>query len=310
MTAASRAPATAAQSHASVMCAQAVAALQPRPDGVYADATLGNGGHAAAILEASAPSGRLIGIDRDEAALSRARERLRPFADRATLVHGGYADIAEILGRLHTPRVDGLIADFGVSSPQLDEPSRGFSWRAAGPLDMRMDQSSGPTLAELLEQTDEQALADILREYGEERRARAIARSICRARDQGELGDTLALRRAVVRVLGPARGRIDPATRTFQALRIAVNRELEQVELLLAALADVLADGAVAVILSFHSLEDRLVKRRFRDDPALQPLTKRPVQADDEERARNPRSRSAKLRAARRVPRTTDEVSA
>jgi 16S rRNA (cytosine1402-N4)-methyltransferase len=290
--------------HASVMVAETLEALAPHSGGFYADATVGGGGHSAAILDASAPDGRVLAVDRDPRAVEAARERLSPFGARALVVHGDYEQLPEILREHGHPRVDGLVADLGVSSPQLDDAERGFSFASEGPLDMRMDGSQGQTLAELLERVDERELADILYQYGEERRSRAVARSIIRARDAGELHTTLDLRRAIVRALGPKRGRIDPATRSFQGLRIALNRELEQLDALLAAVPALLEDDGVAVLISFHSLEDRMVKRAFRGDERLMPLTKRPLQAGEQEQADNPRARSAKLRAARRVTRT------
>jgi 16S rRNA (cytosine1402-N4)-methyltransferase len=293
--------------HASVMVRETLEALAPHAGGVYADATAGRGGHTQAILDASAPDGRVIAIDRDPQAIAETQARLAAYGTRAVVVHGAYADLALILLEHGRMRVDGLVADLGVSSPQLQEAGRGFSFAAEGPLDMRMDTSSGETLAELLARVDERELADILYEFGEERRSRAIARSIVRARDAGELNTTSDLRRAVVRAIGPRRqGGIDPATRTFQGLRIAVNRELDQLQALLDAIPELLEDEAVAVVISFHSLEDRLVKRAFRGDQRLEPLTKRPLQPSDEEQAQNPRSRSAKLRAARRVPRASE----
>jgi 16S rRNA (cytosine1402-N4)-methyltransferase len=296
--------------HEPVMLREVVEALRPRSGGVYADATAGGGGHSQAILEASAPEGRVVAVDRDPAAVAAARQRLAPYGERAVVVHGDYAELGPILREQGAARVDGLVADLGVSSAQLDGAERGFSFSIEGPLDMRMDRSHGPTLAELLEGISERELADILYQYGEERRSRAVARSIVRARDEQTLATTLDLRRAVVRALGPRRqGKIDPATRTFQSLRIALNRELEQLELLLAALPEWLADGGVATIISFHSLEDRLVKHAFRGEPRLEPLSKKPLIPSDEEQARNPRARSAKLRAARRMARA-DEVQA
>lgn len=291
-------------SHRTVLLAETIESLDPRAGRVYADATLGGGGHAEAILERSAPDGLLIGVDRDEAALSAARERLARFGERVTLVHGAFAELGRILEGAGVPRVHGLVADLGVSSPQLDRAERGFSFRAEGPLDMRMDPSSGETALELIARLDERELADVLYQLGEERKSRPIARSIKRACDAGELATTDDLRRAVVRAIGPRRsGGVDPATRTFQALRIAVNDELGQLDSLLAQLPDVLEDGGVAVIISFHSLEDRRVKQCFRGSDVLEPLTKKPRIASDDEQRDNPRARSAKLRAARRIPR-------
>jgi 16S rRNA (cytosine1402-N4)-methyltransferase len=286
------------------MLQETLTALAPRSGGVYADATLGGGGHAEGILERSAPDGRLIGLDRDPAALAAAAARLERFGERVTLVHGAFARIGEVLAEVGTPCVDGLVADLGVSSPQLDEAARGFSFRSEGPLDMRMDPTSGPTALELVEDLGERELADVIFQLGEERKSRPIARSIKKALDAGELHTTEDLRKAVVRAIGPQRrGGIDPATRTFQALRIAVNDELGQLDALLKQIPDVLTDDGVAVIISFHSLEDRKAKRFFRGSDALAPLTKRPVLATEDEQRENPRARSAKLRAARRVSR-------
>lgn len=292
--------------HTTVLRDETLAALAPQPGGVYADATVGGGGHAEAILDASAPDGRLIGLDRDPSALEAARRRLARFGDRATLVHAEFAALARVLAEVNTERVQGLVADLGVSSPQLEEADRGFSFSRSGPLDMRMDPTQGESAADLIARLSESDLADVLYQLGEERRSRPIARSIKRAVDRGEMRTTDDLRRAVVRVLGPRRGRTDPATRTFQALRLAVNGELEQLATLLHDLPELLEDGAVAAVISFHSLEDRMVKHAFRDDARLERLTKKPVVPSDEERKNNPRARSAKLRAARRVPRDAE----
>jgi 16S rRNA (cytosine1402-N4)-methyltransferase len=219
------------------------------------------------------------------------------------LVRATFSCVGDELGALGVGPVDGLVADLGVSSPQLDDAERGMSFRREGPIDMRMDPESGETALELIERLDDDELADVIYQYGEERRSRRIARSIKKALSQGELRTTLDLRRAVIRAVGPARiGGVDPATRTFQALRIAVNRELEELTTLLQVLPSVVAPGGVAAIISFHSLEDRLVKRAFAS-PEWEPLTKKPMVASDEECAQNGRARSAKLRAARRVAR-------
>jgi 16S rRNA (cytosine1402-N4)-methyltransferase len=298
------------QGHAPVLLAETIAQLAPHAGGIYVDATLGRGGHAEAILDASSPDGRLIAIDRDPRALDESAGRLARFGKRATLVHAAFAELRAVLEAEGALRVDGLLADLGVSSPQLDDPSRGMSFRAEGPLDMRMDTSRGPTARELIAETEEQALADLIFRLGEERRSRGIARSIKKAEAEGQLATTGDLRSAIVRVVGPRRqGGIDPATRTFQALRIAVNGEIDQLGALLEAIPEVLEDGGVAAIISFHSLEDRPVKRAFRGDARLAPTTKRPIVAGEEERAQNPRARSAKLRAARRVVRGTEAAS-
>jgi 16S rRNA (cytosine1402-N4)-methyltransferase len=286
--------------HATVMRDEVVSAIAPRAGAFYVDATLGAGGHTVALLEAE-PKAHIVGIDRDPAAIAAAAERLEPVSDRIAFVHATFSQLRERLDALGIARVDGLVADLGVSSPQLDDAARGMSFRREGPIDMRMDPECGETALELIARLDDDALADIIYRHGEERRSRRIARSIKKALAAGELATTLDLRRAVVRAVGPARvGGLDPATRTFQALRIAVNGELEQLERLLQSLPDLVTEGGVAVIISFHSLEDRLVKRAF-GRPGWSPLTKKPQVATEEECVRNSRARSAKLRAARRL---------
>jgi 16S rRNA (cytosine1402-N4)-methyltransferase len=288
--------------HDAVMLQETVEAIAPRAGGVYADATAGGGGHSEALLLASAPDGRVIAVDRDPDAVAAAAGRLASFGDRFTVRRGCYADLAETVRECGAERVDGLVADLGVSSHQLDDPDRGFAFGVSGPLDMRMDRTRGRTAADLTERLSERELADILYRYGEERRSRSIARSVKRACREGRMSSTEDLRRAVVRVLGPRRqGRRDPATRTFQALRIAVNDELDQLRVLVDSLPRLLNDGAVAVIISFHSLEDRIVKRAFRDTARLQPLTRRPLTPSRAELSVNARARSARFRAARRV---------
>jgi 16S rRNA (cytosine1402-N4)-methyltransferase len=296
-------PALEAVAHKTVLLAEVTALVAPRDGGLYADVTLGRGGHAEAVLAASGPRGRLVGIDRDPAAIAASGERLAPFGDRLELHRCALSELTAVLaGR----RLDGLVADLGVSSPQLDDPARGMSFRAEGPLDMRMGED-GITAWQLVRDLRDEALADVIFGYGEERASRPIARAIKRAIERGEMETTRHLAAAVYRVLGPPRhGRIDPATRTFQALRIAVNDELGELDGLLAALPEVLADGGVAAIISFHSLEDRRVKHAFRGDAALVPLVKKPVEASAAECEENPRARSAKLRAARRVAREAE----
>jgi 16S rRNA (cytosine1402-N4)-methyltransferase len=285
--------------HATVMRDEVVRAIAPRPGGVYVDATLGGGGHVVALLEAE-PRARIVAFDRDPVAIEAARERLGPVTDRLTLVHATFSSVRAQLDTLGIDRVDGLMADLGVSSPQLDDPERGMSFRREGPIDMRMDRDAGETALELLERLTDDELANVIYEYGDERRSRRIARSIKKALGAGELRTTLDLRRAIVRAVGPARvGGIDPATRSFQALRIAVNRELDELTDLLTALPGVVGPGGVAAILSFQSLEDRLVKRAFAVAPWT-PLTKKPQAPTDEECSVNARARSAKLRVARR----------
>ena len=287
--------------HTPVLVAEVLECLRPVSGGVYADVTLGGGGHALAILERSAPDGRLVGTDRDPYALEAAGEALRDYGDRVTLRKACMRDFSDVLSSLGIEQVDGLVADLGVSSAQLGQPIRGFSLAKDGPIDMRMDPTEGETALELIGRTDAEELANVIYRYGEEGRSRRIARSLRRAYEEGELETTADLRRAVHRATGARRGRIDPATKTFQALRIAVNEELSELESLLEQLPTVLRAGGVAAVISFHSLEDRMVKHSFRDSEHLTPLTKRPVIPADEERQQNPRSRSAKLRAARRV---------
>jgi 16S rRNA (cytosine1402-N4)-methyltransferase len=288
--------------HVTVLRDEVLAAIGPRPGGVYLDVTLGGGGHAEVVLRACAPDGRLIGLDRDPRARAAASIRLAPFGPRVTILDATMSRAAEALESVGVSRVDGLVADLGVSSPQLDDGARGMSFRSEGPLDMRMDPTRGETARDLIDRLDDRALADLLYELGEERASRPIARAILRARDEGRLETTLDLARAVYRVLGPPRrGRgADPATRTFQALRIAVNDELAELDALLAALPALLVEGGVAAIISFHSLEDRRVKWAFRESPLLEVVTRKPIEASDTEQRDNPRSRSAKLRVARR----------
>ena len=291
--------------HVPVMLEEVMAHVAPAAGGIYADVTLGGGGHAHALLERSAPDGRLIGTDRDPAALEAAGAALRAFGERVTLRKARIRDLRDVLDALEVDRLDGVVADLGVSSAQLDQQERGFSLAKDGPIDMRMDPTEGETALELIGRSDPETLANVIYRYGEEHRSRRIARSLKRAYEEGELETTGDLRRAVLRATGPKRGRIDPSTKTFQALRIAVNEELSDLEAFLELMPSVLKRGGVVAVISFHSLEDRMVKHTFRDSESLEPLTKRPMVATDDERDRNPRSRSAKLRAARRV-----EVSA
>ena len=288
--------------HRSVLVAEVLAQLDPHPDGVVVDATLGAGGHAEAILEASSPSGRLLGLDRDEAALTVAGARLHRFGDRVRLRQGSFADLSEHLDRESFTNVNGIVADLGLSSAQLDDGERGFAFSSEGPLDMRFDQSAGETAAELINRLDEEELADLIFNFGEERKSRAIARRIVQRRP---IHSTAELRRAVHSVLGPARRRgIDPATRTFQALRIAVNHELEALDAFLETAAERLAPRGRLVIISYHSLEDRAVKWAFRekkDSESFRVLTRKPIRAGEVEIAENRRARSAKLRALERT---------
>jgi len=282
--------------HETVLLDVACDALMPRAGGLYLDCTLGRGGHTREILERSGPDGRVIALDRDPAALDAVRESLAGYGDRLELHQVPFSRAAEALaGR----KVDGVIADLGVSSPQLDDPERGMSFRHEGPLDMRMGDDVEETAYELVRRLKDDALADVIYEYGEERASRPIARSIKRAIDEGAMETTKHLADAVHRVLGwPRFGKPDTATRTFQALRIAVNDELGELERLLAALPSLVKEGGRVVVISFHSLEDRIVKHTLRDEPAWQVVTKKPVEPTEAEGDRNPRSRSAKMRVA------------
>jgi len=275
-----------------------VVALAIRPSGTYVDATFGAGGHAALILAALGPSGRLIAFDADPSAEARA------LADaRFTLVHANFRELAARLDALGITRIDGVLFDLGVSSMQLDDAQRGFSFRAAAPLDMRMDPTRGESAAEFLATRGEREIADAIYAYGEEKRSRRIARAIVALRDAGTpVRDTADLANVVARaVRAPAHARIHPATRTFQALRIAVNDELGALrDGLDGAVARTATGGRIAAI-SFHSLEDRIVKQTFRDDARVRALTRKPIVADDAETAANPRARSAKLRVAERI---------
>lgn len=287
-----------------MLVAEVVSWLAPRPDGVYVDGTLGLGGHTAALLEAGA--GRVVAIDRDADALEHARARLAWAGGRVTFVHDDYRRVAQVLAVEHLDVVQGMVVDLGVSSMQLDDAPRGFSFRQAGPLDMRMDRTRGETLGERLGAVDEVELADVIWKFGDERHSRRIARAIVTARDRGGLADTAALASVVRRAAGGGSWqRIDPATRTFQALRIWVNDELAGLETLLETAPARLAPGARLAVIAFHSLEDRQVKHRFRalgaDAARFRVLTRRPVSPGEDESGRNPRARSAHLRVLERV---------
>ena len=286
------------------MVAEVVEHLAPARGGVFVDCTVGLGGHAKALLEAGVS--RLIGFDRDPAALTEAAAALSDFRDRLELVHTDYRRLDEALDGLGIGQVDGVLADLGVSSMQLDAPGRGFSFRRDEPLDMRMDTTTGPTVADALRDVDERTLADVIYEFGEERQSRRIARAIVGARSRAGI-DTTGKLADIVRRAIPRKGytRIDPATKTFQALRIWVNRELEGIDTFLARAARRLHPGGRLVVVSFHSLEDRIVKHTFRalqaaGEVGLTIRTKRPLVPSEAEVERNPRARSAKLRAAER----------
>lgn len=304
-----------AVSHIPVLLQTVLGFLAVRSGGVYVDGTVGGGGHAAAILEASAPDGRLLGIDRDQAALEIARRRLSRFGERVTLRHGSFIHLTE-LARDFAP-VDGVLLDLGLSSLQLEDAERGFAFSLEGPLDMRFDRTGrGPTAADLVNALTVKELADLLYRYGEERQSRRIAQAIAEARP---LQTTTELAEVISAAVGGRRRRIHPATRAFQALRIAVNDELAALEAVLPQAIDLLKVGGRLVVISFHSLEDRIVKHFLRREesecicppeipvcmcdhrPQVEILTSKPVRPSPEEVERNPRSRSARLRAAERI---------
>jgi 16S rRNA (cytosine1402-N4)-methyltransferase len=298
-------------SHVPVLLKEAIDFLNVRRGGTYIDATVGLGGHSYEIAKHLGAPGHLIGLDKDPAALDIARERLQGSAGvspatldwpKITLLHRSFAEIAQG-GQAAT--VDGILADIGVSSLQLNDAARGFSFQAEGPLDMRMDPRSERTAEQVVNHLDERELADVIYEFGEERRSRRIARAIVRSRpirSTAQLADVIS---AAARPMNSEQRRIHPATRTFQALRIFVNRELDDLKALLEAAPRILKPGGRVVVISFHSLEDRIVKDAFREgaikDKHFRVLTKKPVTASEEEQDRNPRARSAKLRAAEKV---------
>lgn len=286
--------------HVPVLLDEVRELLQPQRGGTFVDCTLGLGGHARMVLEHGAT--RLIGIDRDTDALALARAALAPFGDRVTIVHADYRDLDVVLDGQGVKEVAGVLADLGVSSMQLDREGRGFSFRRDEPLDMRMDRTQGETAAELIGRADEEELADAIYRFGEERRSRRVARAIVLARQQAPI-DTTGRLAEIVRRAVAARGwqRIDPATRTFQALRIWVNRELDGLDSFIGRAASRLQPGGRLAVISFHSLEDRVVKHTLRGLSTVKVLTKHPIVAGEAEAAANPRARSAKLRGAERV---------
>jgi 16S rRNA (cytosine1402-N4)-methyltransferase len=291
--------------HVPVLVAEVLDQLAPQRGGVFVDCTVGLGGHSRLLLEAGAS--RLIGLDRDPAALAIAGEVLRAYGDRVELVHSDYRELPAVLAARAVTGVNGVLADLGVSSLQLDAPDRGFSFRTDAPLDMRMDTSSGQTAAEMLAAVDERTLADVIYEFGEERHARRVARAIVQAGQSARI-ETSGRLADIVRRAIPRKGfqRIDPATRTFQAIRIWVNRELERLDEFVTAAARQLNPGGRMVVITFHSLEDRIVKHTLRAAQAAGEIgvtvrTKRPIVPSEAEIEANPRARSAKLRAAERT---------
>lgn len=289
--------------HIPVLCDEVIFWLQPQPFGCYVDCTLGLGGTSARILQASAPTGRLIAIDQDPQAIELARETLQPFIENVSFHCGNFRDLPTILDSAGISQADGFLFDLGISSAQLDDAERGFSFRQEGPLDMRMNRSQGKTAGELVNTLPETDLADLIYQFGEERLSRRIAKGIVRQREVSPLCTTSELASVIQRCVPPSyrHGRIHPATRTFQALRIAVNNELAGITPALRHAVDRLAPGGRVCVISFHSLEDRLVKYTFRSlvkesGEHVKVLTKKPVVPSIEERKRNPRARSAKLR--------------
>ncbi len=314
--------ASGAFSHVSVMADEVLRFLNPHRGGIYLDGTLGGAGHARLILEATSPDGVLIGMDHDAEALAAANNNLAVFGDRAILRQGNYSDMDAHLDALEIDRLDGVLLDLGVSSHQLDSPERGLSFREDGPLDMRMNPAEGHPAATVVAEADAGELKRIFRDYGEERWAGKIARAIVADRDQTPFVTTLQLAELVRRVVPASKGpqRIHPATRVFQALRIHVNGELESLHAGLDAAWQRLKDGGRLVVISFHSLEDRIVKQTFRTlatgcicpprfavcacghQPAVRVLTRKAVRATENEKESNPRARSAVLRAIEKLP--------
>ncbi|HQL89792.1 MAG TPA: 16S rRNA (cytosine(1402)-N(4))-methyltransferase RsmH [Syntrophales bacterium] len=307
--------------HEPVLLEELLHSLHLRPDGIYVDGTLGGGGHARAILAATAPGGILVGIDRDDDALAESARVLEPFGRRAVLVKGNYADVREILDRLGIERVDGIVLDLGMSSHQIEAAARGFSFSKPAPLDMRMDRDAPVSARDLVNRADARELERILRDYGEERQAGRIARAIVERRRAAPIETTDELAALIASAMpAPMRhGRIHPATRSFQALRIAVNDELNSLARGIASGIDCLREGGRFSVITFHSLEDRMVKECFRDasrgcrcpadlpvcacggKPRIRVLTRKPVRPGEGEVARNPRARSARLRTAERI---------
>lgn len=286
--------------HVPVLPREAVALLDPKPAEVWVDATTGAGGHARLIAERVLPGGRVIGLDQDPSMLDVARASLAGLP--VTLVHANFDQLTAVLRSVGMNEVDGLIADLGFASNQMDAADRGLSFQRDGPLDMRLDSTSGETAADLVARLSEYDLAKVFYEFGEERHSRRVARKIVETRKQTPIRTTAQLADLVRSCVPRERGRsFEPATRVFQALRIAVNDELGSLERLLAQLPRIVKPGGRVGIISFHSLEDRRVKQVFQDRAVWEPVTKKPVQAGDDEVRDNPRSRSAKLRVARRL---------
>jgi 16S rRNA (cytosine1402-N4)-methyltransferase len=283
--------------HVPVMLAEVLEGLSPQPGGVFVDGTLGGGGHSRALAERVGPGGRIIALDRDPAAIEAANTNLSN--GPITPVQANFCDLPEVLAEIGLEAVDGILLDLGLSSDQLADLERGFSFSSTGPLDLRFDPLQGKPAWRLLQRLSAEHLADLIYQYGEERYSRRIARAIVQRRGDKPVETAAELAELVRRCVPRARhDRIDPATRTFQALRIAVNDELKSLDIALRRLPDCLRPGGRLAVISFHSLEDRPVKEAFRNDPRLTSLTRKPVTPSDAETAENPRSRSAKLRLA------------
>ncbi len=290
--------------HVPVLLDEVLQHLSLKKDGIYIDCTIGEGGHSEAILENIGETGLLIGLDKDKKALNIAEERLSRISRNFILINSDFLNLSFHLKRLKIDKVEGILFDFGVSSLQIEDLSRGFSFKNNGPLDMRFDVSSPLTCEELINQAPYLELCRILKDFGEERRASLIARNIVRKREEKRINTTFELSELASKTLGRGKGKIDPATRTFQAFRIAVNREIESIEKILPQIPNFLKEKGKVCAISYHSLEDRLVKWGFRaakENGILKIITKKPIRSSPEEIFKNPRSRSAKLRVAEKI---------
>ncbi|MBM3298951.1 MAG: 16S rRNA (cytosine(1402)-N(4))-methyltransferase RsmH [Deltaproteobacteria bacterium] len=291
--------------HVPVLLQEMLQAIRPRSGGIYLDGTLGSGGYAEAILEASRPDGIVIGLDLDREAIVRASDRLCRYGERFRAVHGGFQHAGPLVASLGIRALDGAVLDLGLSSDQLEDPERGFSFRVSGPLDMRFDTSSGPNAMDYLNTLSVRQLEEMLATYGGERYCKKLSRGIIQARDVGRLRSTGDLANTITRLIGQRRGKIHPATRTFRALRIAVNQELDNLSAALEQIPPLLVPGGCFCVVSYHSLEDRLVKTSFRsrkrEPDKWIVVTERPVRPSVEEVKANPRSRSARMRVLEAV---------
>ena len=286
--------------HKPVLLQEVLKFLHPEPNNIFVDATVGQGGHAQALLEAALPVVRLLAIDRDQSNLAITKERLKKYENKVEYVCDSYANLKSHAYDLNFNSVNGILLDIGFSSIHVDDPARGFSFQSAGPLDMRYNQQQELTAEKIISEWDEDDLAEIFRKYGEEKHARKIAQAILKARKDKKISTTTQLADLISSVM-PRRGKTHPATKVFQALRIAVNDELGQLEQVLPDAVDLLAPGGRLAIISFHSLEDRIVKNFLKSHPSLKVITKKPVTASAEELKDNPRARSAKLRVAEKI---------